>query len=95
MYAGVPASERWVSAPVTSPKSVTRGRPSAPTRMFSGLTSRWTSPAACAAARPRPAATKMPRISRQSRGRRSQARRVSPSIRSIAMKSRSSRRPTS
>jgi hypothetical protein len=40
----------------TSPKSVTRTRPSVPTRTFSGLKSRWTRFAAWAAARPRPAA---------------------------------------
>ena len=39
-----------------SPKSVTRTRPSRPTSTFSGLKSRCTRPAACAAASPRPAA---------------------------------------
>ena len=48
------------------PKSVTRTRPSPPIRTLSGLKSRCTRPAACAAASPRPAATKTRRISRPS-----------------------------
>ena len=42
------------SSRCASPKSVTRTRPSRSTSTFSGLKSRWTRPAACAAASPRP-----------------------------------------
>jgi hypothetical protein len=47
---------------------MTRTRPSAPTIAFSGLKSRWMSPAAWAAASPRPAARKGPSTARQERG---------------------------
>src|SRR5258705_464008 len=63
---GTPASV--VSAARATPKSATRTRPSAPMRTFSGLKSRCTRPARCAAARPRPAARKTATTSRQERG---------------------------
>jgi hypothetical protein len=44
---------------------MTRTRPSSPIMMLSGLRSRWTSPAACAAAIPRPACIEASRISVQ------------------------------
>lgn len=63
---------------------------------FLGLKSRWTSPAACAAARPSPAWSSAARISRQPRGLAvSQPRSVWPSISSIATNTRSSATPTS
>ncbi len=52
MYSGVPAPAS-VDSPVSvvvRPKSSKTGRPSAVTRTFVGLTSRWTHPAACSAA---------------------------------------------
>ena len=45
------------------PKSVTSTRPARSTSTLSGLKSRWTMPAACAAASPRPAARTRPMIS--------------------------------
>ena len=62
------------SAPLwrARPKSITRTLSSRPTITLSGLKSRWTSPASCAAARPRPAATKTRSTSRHSRGARVQ-----------------------
>jgi hypothetical protein len=70
--AGVPRAGVFVRAePVGStraiPKSVTRTRPSLPTSTLSGLKSRWISPAAWAAARPRPAAVKSASPSRHGR----------------------------
>ena len=49
MYSGVPAPASVDSAVslVERPKSSSTGRPSAVTRTFDGLTSRWTQPAAC------------------------------------------------
>ena len=47
---------------------MTRTAPSLPIITFCGLKSRWTTPAACAAARPRPAATNTSRICCQLRG---------------------------
>ena len=49
----VPAGREGPSARAI-PKSATTTRPSRPMRTFSGLKSRWTIPAACAAASPRP-----------------------------------------
>ena len=70
------------------PKSLTRTRPSRPISTLSGLKSRCTIPAPCAASSPRPAATKTSRISSSARGRsRSQERSVPPSTSSIATKS--------
>ena len=111
MYGGVPttapstssspsrvtALPRSAARPVvTRPKSVTRGRPSLPISTFSGLKSRWTRPAAWAAANPRPHASSTAITSRH--GRRaasSHARRLTPSISSIAMNVRSPIRPIS
>ena len=65
---------------------MTRTEPSRPIMTFCGLKSRWTTPAACAAARPRPAAMKTSSTSRQLRGcARSHASSVWPSMNSIAM----------
>ena len=67
------------------PKSTTRGRCSLSRRTLSGLKSRWTNPAACAAARPRPAAMNTSRISRHERGfSASQLLIVPPATNSIA-----------
>ena len=52
----VPAG-RSTATERASPKSVTKTRPSRATSTLSGLKSRWTSPAACAAASPAPAST--------------------------------------
>ena len=98
MYAGVPASSP--GSPVSradraSPKSVTRTRPSSPTSTLSGLKSRWTMPAACAAASPRPACTNTRRISRHGRGVSSQRASVAPSTSSIATNMQSRSNPTS
>ena len=70
------------------PKSVMRTRPSSPTSMLAGLMSRCTSPAACAAASPRPAATYRSSTARTAgrRSRSSQRASVSPSTNSIATK---------
>ncbi len=77
----------WRSrASLARPKSVTSARPSAAMRMFSGLTSRWTSPARCAATRPRPASSITFEISRQVRGSVSQVRRFTPSTSCMAQK---------
>jgi hypothetical protein len=76
------------SASRASPKSVTRTPPSRPTITFWGLKSRCTTPAACAAASPRPAATNTSTISRQPRdgvADRNHWSMVSPSTNSIAM----------
>ena len=70
------------------PKSVTRARPSAPMSTLSGLKSRCTRPAACAAASPRPAPRNSVRISRQLRVGRSHALSVPASTSSIAKKTR-------
>jgi hypothetical protein len=51
---------------------LTSTRPSLPTRTLSGLKSRCTSPSACAATSPRPAARKTATTSRQGRAERSQ-----------------------
>ena len=56
-------SERATSTPRASPKSVTAIRPSRLRSTLCGLKSRWTSPAACAAASPRPAARNAATIS--------------------------------
>jgi hypothetical protein len=53
-------------------------------RTFSGLKSRCTTPASCAAARPRPACTNTSRICADEPRSRSQARSVTPSMYSIA-----------
>ena len=52
--AAFPRAPRLASFSTARPKSTTRTRPSLPTIALSGLKSRWTSPASCAAARPRP-----------------------------------------
>ena len=84
---------RGVSISLATPKSVSRAGceppgPSGPcmsSRMFSGLTSRWTTPAACAAARPSATsatiATAASGASRRSRSRR--VRRSVPRTRSM------------
>ena len=79
-----------------SPKSVTRARPSASMSTLSGLKSRWTSPAAWAAARPSPGCDEhrddlFPVVAPAA----SQAVRVSPSTSSIATYTSSSTAPTS
>ena len=78
------------------PKSVTRTRPSVPTSTLSGLKSRWTKPAACAASRPSPASRSTDSTSRHVRpGARIQSVRVPPSTSSIETKTSSSIVPTS
>jgi hypothetical protein len=78
------------------PKSLTRGRPSLPMSTFSGLKSRCTSPASCAACSPRPPAMNIVTISRQPRSpSASQPLSVAPSTSSIAMNTCSPARPTS
>ena len=74
---------------------MTSTRPSVPMSTLSGLKSRWTSPAAWAAARPRPAFTNASTMSGQSRGALSQSRSVEPSMNSIATNTRSPTVPTS
>ena len=69
-----------------SPKSSTRARPSWPTSTLSGLKSRWTMSAWCAAASPAPAWMNTSRISASDRGAlASQRRSVAPRTNSIAM----------
>jgi hypothetical protein len=69
------------------PKSKTCTLPSRRTRTLLGLKSRWMTPTACAATRPRPAATKAATTSRHDRGRSSSQRaRVTPSMYSITRK---------
>jgi len=78
------------------PKSATRGRSSSPTSTLSGLKSRCTMPAACAAARPSPAAQYIAMISRADFARsRDHARAVPPATSSIATNTRPSTSPTS
>ncbi len=73
------------SATLTRPKSVTRMLRSRDINTLSGLKSRWTSPAACAAASPRPAGMNTSRISRWLRvASFSQPRSVPASANSIA-----------
>ncbi|TMQ22515.1 MAG: hypothetical protein E6J90_12365 [Deltaproteobacteria bacterium] len=72
-----------------SPKSVTTTRPRRSISTLGGLKSRWTIPAAWAAARPRPAATIAAMIASRGWPRDSHAAMVSPSISSIAITSRS------
>ena len=98
MYWGVPTS-MVLRPPVPSdwtylamPKSVSRGRPgldAASTRTFSGLTSRWMTPAAWTAARPAamPAPSSATRAGGSVRGPDNIARRSPPSTRSITMAS--------
>ena len=57
MYSGVPAIEPATVTPGVSyclamPKSITLSTPSSVTKKLSGLTSRCTTPASCAACRP-------------------------------------------
>ena len=92
------SDESWstVFAGRASPKSSTRTRPSLPIITLSGLKSRWTRPARCAASMPRPAASNTRRISRQVRGRSaSQVVSVTPSMCSIAMYTPAGIEPTS
>jgi hypothetical protein len=84
------------SASRASPKSVTTIRPSRLRSTLWGLKSRWTMPAAWAAASPRPAAVNASRIAASGRRvARSHSARVSPWISSIATKSRPPAVPTS
>ena len=75
-------------ASFASPKSVTSVRWSREIRTFSGLTSRWISPAACAAASPRPTASATSSTARHGRGVAHHARNVMPSTSSIAQNAR-------
>ena len=104
MYSGVPiispvpvaarAGERPMGvASDGSPRERARPKsstftPAEPMRTLCGLKSRWTIPAAWAAARPRPAATNTSRTSRQVWRRAIQTASVSPSRCSMAMKTR-------
>ncbi len=79
-----------------SPKSSTLTRPSLAMSTLSGLKSRCTRPAACAAASPLPACRNASTISRGARSfSLSQRVRVRPSMNSIAMNTSSPRVPTS
>jgi len=78
-----------------NPKSITITRPSLPTITLSGLKSRCTRPARCAAHSPRPARTKMSTISCHVRSSASHSRSVPPSMNSIATNTWSSTVPTS
>ena len=87
-------SAPWASR--ASPKSVTTIRPSRLRSTLCGLKSRWTMPAAWAAASPRPAATNASTIAAVGRrSARSHSASDSPWISSIATKSRPPAVPTS
>jgi hypothetical protein len=89
-------SSPTASRPRARPKSVTQTRPSLPTSTLAGLKSRCTSPAACAASSPRPAARYLSSTSRQERGFSCiQSRRVPPSSSSIVTNTWPSQVPTS
>ena len=91
-FASSAASVTWRARP----KSMTRTGPSLVTMTFSGLKSRCTSPAACAAARPLPAARYTSRICRRVRAPAcTHAPTVMPSTNSIARKTLSPNVPTS
>jgi hypothetical protein len=77
------------------PKSLTATRPAWLMSTLSGLKSRWTRPARCAAASPRPAAKRTWSASRQVCGRSSHPRSVPPSTNSIARNTCSPKVPTS
>ena len=84
--ANEPVSSRSSRSRRARPKSMTRTEPSLPTITFCGLKSRCTIPAACAAASPRPVATKTSKISCQLRAvARRHSSSVSPSTNSMAM----------
>ena len=79
-----------------SPKSTTRTRPSGPTIALLGLKSRWTTPAACAWARPRAACRYISSTSRQPRGAWARQRAsVGPATNSIATNTSPPSSPTS
>ncbi|MFT3771252.1 MAG: hypothetical protein QM820_38040 [Minicystis sp.] len=84
------------SASAAMPKSATRARPSSPTSTLSGLKSRCTSPASCAAASPHPAWRMTSTTSANGRGpRSSHAVKVDPWTSSMATKTRPSCSPIS
>ena len=93
MYAGVPSTapvvvSSWGSSPPRAsprtasarPKSPTCTDPSAATSTLSGLKSRCTTPARCAAASPSPARRQTARMSSAVRGAERYPRRLSPSL---------------
>jgi len=91
---GRSSSTAWGAT--ASPKSLTAARPLRSTSTFSGLKSRCTTPAACAAASPRPTAMNIRRIACHDRGSlTSQRASVAPSTSSIAMNTPSSSSPAS
>jgi hypothetical protein len=80
--------------PWARPKSITRTRPSSSIITLSGLRSRWTRPAACAAATPR-ATSVNARTSSASGCARAQSRSVRPVTNSMAIHTCAPRIPTS
>ena len=90
------ASAPSLPASRASPKSMTRTRPSWPTMTLSGLKSRCTRPARCAAASPSPAARNTCTMAAAARGfALSHWRSVWPSMSSVAMNTSPPSSPTS
>ncbi len=90
-----PGAGSFASSGRARPKSVMRTRPSRPTRMFSGFTSRWTMPASCAAISPSAAWWNTPSVASTERPPSSHARRFWPSTSSMATNTSSPARPVS